>query len=54
MLGKEVTLAFLGNLLYSQESIQNYRFTSPAADLAASPTVLPCLGSVTITEWSGK
>ena len=54
MLGREVTLAFLGNLLYSQESIQNYRFTSPAADLAASPTVLPCLGSVTITEWSGK
>ena len=54
MLGKEVTLAFLGNLLYSQESIQNYRLTSPTADLAASPTVLPCLGSVTITEWSGK
>lgn len=54
MLGKEVTLAFLGNLLYSQESIQNYRFASPTADLAASPTVLPCLGSVTITEWSGK
>lgn len=54
MLGKEVTMAFLGNLLYSQESIQNYRFASPTADLAASPTVLPCLGSVTITEWSGK
>ena len=54
MLGKEVTLAFLGNLLYSLDSVQNYHFASPTADLAASPTVLPCLGSVTITEWSGK
>ena len=51
MLGKGVTLAYLGNLLYSLESVQNYRFTSPAADLAASPTVLPRLGTVTITEW---
>ena len=53
-LGKEVTLAYLGNLLYSLDSIQNYHFTAPTADLAASPTVLPCLGRVSITEWSGK
>lgn len=51
LLGKEVTLAFLGNLLYSLDSIQNYRFFSPTTDLAASPTVLPSLGTVTISEW---
>lgn len=51
MLGKEVTLAFLGNLLYDLESVRNYKFTKPTADLAASSTVLPCLGSVSIREW---
>lgn len=51
MLGKSVTLAFLGNLLYNLESVQNYAFASPATDLAASPTVLPCLGKVSIQPW---
>lgn len=51
MLGKSVTLAFLGNLLYDLDSIQNYRFTTPSADLEGSPTVLPCLGKVSITPW---
>ncbi len=51
LLGRGVTLAFLGNLLYSLESVQNYRLASPAADLAASPTTLPCLGTVRLTEW---
>lgn len=51
MLGKGVTLAFLGNLLYELESIQNYAFSAPTADLEASPTVLPCLGQVTINPW---
>ncbi|MDE7261764.1 MAG: baseplate J/gp47 family protein [Oscillospiraceae bacterium] len=51
MLGKEVTLAFLGNLLYSLDSVQNYHFSSPTADIPASPTVLPRLGKVTISPW---
>ena len=51
MLGKSVTLAFLGNLLYDLESVENYSFASPTADLAASPTVLPCLGKVEIMAW---
>lgn len=51
MLGKGVTLAFLGNLIYSLNSVANYSFTAPAADLDASPTTLPCLGSVQITPW---
>ena len=51
LLGRSVTLAFLGSLLYSLESVENYRFAAPAADLEGSPTVLPSLGSVSITEW---
>ncbi len=50
LLGKGVTLARLGNILYGLETVDNYRITSPAADIAASPTVLPQLGRVTITE----
>ncbi|MBD5161481.1 MAG: phage tail protein [Oscillibacter sp.] len=51
LLGKSVTLAFLGNLLYSLNSIQNYHITSPSKDLVGSPTVLPCLGNVNLTAW---
>lgn len=51
MLGQGITLAFLGNLLYDLDSIQNYRFITPSADMAADPTVLPCLGNVTISAW---
>lgn len=51
MLGKDVTLAYLGNLLYDLDSIQNYRFSAPSSDLIGSPTVLPCLGTVKISDW---
>lgn len=53
LLGKSVTLAGLGDLLYHLESVANYHFTAPAADLAASPTVLPGLGTLTVTELEG-
>ena len=49
LLGKGVTLAQLGHLLYSLESVSNYRFTSPTADVAASDTALPRLGDLTIS-----
>lgn len=50
LLGKPVLLAELGNLLYNIEGVANYRFTAPAEDLAASDTVLPILGVLTVTE----
>ena len=53
LLGKGVTLAFLGNLLYDLESVSNYRFALPASDLAARSTVLPKLGNITIRELGG-
>lgn len=53
LLGKRVTIAFLGNLLYDLESVCNYRFLLPTSDLAARATVLPRLGNVTIRELGG-
>lgn len=50
LLGKGFTLAQLGDLLYHLESVKNYRISAPGADLAASPTSLPVLGTVTLTE----
>lgn len=53
LLGKGVTLAFLGNLLYNLESVCNYRFLMPSSDLAAKEMVLPRLGTVNIRELRG-
>lgn len=50
LLGKGVTLAYLGDLLYHLDGVSNYRISTPVGDVAASPTILPTLGSVTITE----
>lgn len=51
LLGREVTLAALGDILFHLEGVDNYRFSAPAADIPAAPTVLPRLGTLTITEW---
>ena len=53
LLGQAVTLADLGNLLYSLDSVANYHFTAPAADVEALPSRLPTLGTVTVTELGG-
>lgn len=50
LLGKGVSMAFLGDLLYRLPEVENYHFQSPTGDMAPSPTVLPTLGTVTITE----
>ncbi len=50
MLGRPVLLAELGSILYGLEGVENYRFSAPAADLAADDTVLPVLGTLTVVE----
>ena len=50
LLGRGVTLAELGHLLYSLDSVANYHFTSPTADVAAVVTALPRLGDLTISD----
>jgi hypothetical protein len=34
LLGKDLLLAKLGNLVYQAEGVENYRFSSPAEDMA--------------------
>ena len=53
LLGKPVLLAELGNRLYDLEGVENYRFSEPQADLAASGTVLPVLGTLAVTRLEG-
>ena len=50
LLGQGVTLAELGNLLYGLDSVSNYAFTAPAADVPARVGYLPVLGTVQIQE----
>lgn len=50
LLGKSVRMADLGQLIYAVEGVENYHLLSPTADVAAAETVLPVLGTVTVTE----
>lgn len=53
LLGRAVTRAALGDLLYHIEGVENYVITTPQSDLAAAATVLPMLGTVTLEEAAG-
>lgn len=50
LLGEPVLLAELGNRVYALDGVENYRFSTPAEDLAADDTVLPVLGTLSVTE----
>lgn len=50
LLGQPVRLADLGNRLYALPGVTNYHFSAPTGDLAADDTVLPVLGTLTVTE----
>ena len=50
LLGRGVKLAELNSRIYALPGVENCHITAPAADLAANDTVLPVLGTVTVTE----
>lgn len=50
LLGQPVRLAELGSRVYALEGVENYRFSAPADDIAADDTVLPVLGTLSVTE----
>ena len=50
LLGRGVKLAELNSRIYAMPGVENCHITAPAADLAANDTVLPVLGTVTVTE----
>ena len=53
LLGKPVLLAEIGSRLYALDGVENYRFSAPEEDFAADDTVLPVLGTLTVTEMEG-
>lgn len=50
LLGRPVRLAELGHLLYGLEGVENYHILTPKADVESGDTVLPALGTLTVTE----
>ncbi len=52
LLGKGVTRAMLGSIIYGVEGVKNYTITSPVSDISASDTELPVLGTLSVTAWS--
>ena len=50
LLGRAVCLAELGSRIYALPGVKNYRFLLPEADVAANETVLPVLGTLSVTE----
>lgn len=49
LLGKSVLRAKLGSLIYGVEGVENYTLTAPEADVDGEQTVLPVLGTLTVT-----
>ena len=53
LLGKGVTLAELGHMLYELDSVANYHILAPAADVPDQVGTLPVLGSLSISQEEG-
>ena len=43
-------MPFCRELIYALPGVKNYHINVPAADVAADDTVLPVLGTVSVTE----
>jgi uncharacterized phage protein gp47/JayE len=52
LLGQNITLAKLGNLIYSVPGVRNYSITSPTEDIQVGDTELAVLGNVTVRGWN--
>lgn len=52
LLGKDITIAKLGNIIYGVEGVRNYSISEPAADIAVTEEQLPVIGTVTVSAWS--
>ena len=50
LLGKDLLLADLHQLIYETEGVANYRIDSPANDVTVSPGQLPVLGVLSVEE----
>ena len=52
LLGKNVTLAKLGNIIFGVEGVRNYAVSAPEADVAVTESQLPVMDAITISAWS--
>ena len=52
-LGESILRAKLGELIYHVEGVENYRILAPDADVDIQPTVLPQIGTLTLSEQEG-
>ena len=50
LLGKKLTLAELGRVIYAVPGVANYHILSPLTDVTITETQLPTLGTLSITE----
>ena len=50
LLGQDILLARLGNLVYNCDGVENYAILTPAADLTVEADVLPTLGELRVEE----
>ena len=50
LLGKGLSRAELGNLIFGVEGVKNYSLNEPVSDLAPNSAVLPVLGELSISE----
>jgi len=50
LLGNSILLAELAQLIYTVNGVKNYHILSPAADTVGNSTILPILGTLTVTE----
>lgn len=50
LLGKKLTLAMLGSVIYAVPGVSNYHITAPTADVVSESAQLPTLGSLALAE----
>lgn len=50
LLGRGVSLAELGSIIYGVEGVENYLINTPAADVAANAAELPVLNTLSVSE----
>lgn len=50
LLGKGVSLAELGSIIFAVEGVDNYSISAPASDVISHPARLPVLGTLSISE----
>ena len=52
LLGRDILLARIGDIIFNVPGVNNYKIISPVSDVSVSVNELPVCAGVTITNWS--